>query len=165
VGPLPPCAMGLLKKLRKFLSVDGRPTEHTDVRDEYIGDAKRATALTSSRSQRFGKVTTCEEPYVGWKYFDGKVARVIVPEGATVVQPRTSKKLRTDELYVDEIFEVDDSYTNETDDIVAEGYYSGYIYREGSRYTVERVDESKQARCYADGIYFYAEKKTAVYYA
>jgi hypothetical protein len=157
--------MGLLKKLRKFCSDSGRPIEHTDVREAYIGEKKRVTALLSSRSQRFGKVVTCTEPYVGWKYFDGKVARVIVPEGATVVQGRGGKKLRTDELYVDEIFEVDGSDTKETDDIAAEGYFSGYIYREGSRYTVEEVDKRKHKACGVDGIYFYAEKGTAVYYA
>jgi hypothetical protein len=138
----------------------GEPLEHED----WVCNREDATSLLEVGNDT-DSVRQLDMPGYGYKYFqsvngNGTIARVVIPEGATVVN--VQGKLRTNMMYIDEIRAVEskDYSTLSTDETSAMSPYSEYIYNEGSLYTSSVCTDTEQV-CNQNGMYFCALKADA----
>jgi hypothetical protein len=144
---------------------DSMPVKQ-DIEDGFI-TAKAYQSLTPD-TRIIGDVVETETPHIGWKYFaDDRMARIVIPAGATVVYPRHSHKLRTDKAYIDTAYDISgglrfQQVDGESDADVVRGAYSEFEYEVGAYYTVDDLNTDTCSKCDVDGIYFFADKNRAV---
>jgi hypothetical protein len=170
--------MGLLTKLfgsEEDEQTDEKVDEPTYEQGEPRGKWVDSEFIDAEKYDEFSRrVRGChvlEEPKIGYKYFsDELVGRIVIPKGATVVQTGSniSGKLRTDNVYIDKLFNVDTTFKEKyhlknypTKEVIREanvetaiGKYSYYPYKVGKRYVVSSLNKDHFKPCNADGIYF-----------